>query len=166
MIFLVVQLSWQKQKRIHLHFEFMLQEVKADLIFLFRRRKTELLLINAKTISLWPTHFNEFLRTIGIKEKKWPKSSVKKTKVFLWMCAFGAVYKSNTLFQKILFSWAASPVRTWYSFSRSSSRDKTLRKKVREKLPKLICQQDHSFSCLQNFKTKLHYNTSNSMLFE
>ena len=116
--------------------------------------------------TLWPTHYNEFLRTIGIKEKKWPKSSVKKTKVFLWTCAFGAVYKSNTLFQKILFSWAASPVRTWYSFSRSSSRDKTLRKKVWEKLPKLICQHNHSFSCLQNFKTKLHYNTSNSMLFE
>ena len=38
--------------------------------------------------------------------------------------------------------------------------------KVREKLSKLICQQDHFFSCFQNFKTKLHYNTSNSMLFE
>ena len=83
--------------------------------------------------------------------------------MFLWMCAFGAVYKSNTLFQKILFSWAASTMRKWYSFSRSSSHDKTLRKKVRERLPKLICQQDHSISCLQNFKTKLHYNSSNSM---
>ena len=39
-------------------------------------------------------------------------------------------------------------------------------KKVRERLPKLICQQDHSFSCLQSFKTKLHHNSSNSMLFE
>ena len=60
--------------------------------------------------------------------------------------SFGTVYKSNTLFQKILFSWPAVAVRSWYKFSRSSKHDKTSMKTVWERLPKLICQQNQSFS--------------------
>ena len=57
----------------------------------------------------------ELLKKKLLKEKKWPKSAVKKKSAQFYLhFQFSATYKSTLIFQKIILSWIAAFDRTFY----------------------------------------------------